>query len=143
MSNHSEICWQGCPTNCAKIEKSCRRVPSRLPSLIIIFYGLLKMTTGSNVPDSASMYIHVCIPFNFTTVFNTKTLITEVYDILLEQHQELFKAIAKSVTDVSLATIKSSLEDFRDIIKALPPNIGDLDTTQTKTLYCHWHFHCS
>jgi hypothetical protein len=58
--------------------------------------------------------------FNLTTVFTTKTLIAEVYDKLLDQHEEPFKAIAKSVTDVSLAIIKSSLEDFRDIIKALP-----------------------
>jgi hypothetical protein len=99
------------------------------------------MTTGSNVPDldpklinpqsldfaknigryvATSMYIHVRIPFIFTTVFNTKTLIAEVYNKLLDQHEEPFKAITKSVTDVSLATVEGTLEDFRDIIKALP-----------------------
>jgi hypothetical protein len=66
------------------------------------------------------MYIHVRFPFNFTTIFNTKNLIVEVYNKLLDQHEEPFKAITKSVTDVSLATIESSLEDFCDIIKALP-----------------------
>ncbi len=69
---------------------------------------------------ATSAYIYVRIPFNFTTVFNTKTLIAEVYDKLLDQHEEPFKSITKSVTDVSLATIKSLLEDFQDIIKALP-----------------------
>ncbi len=66
------------------------------------------------------MYIHVRIPFNFTTVFNTKQAIAGVYDQLLAQHDEPFKSITKSVTDVSLSIIEGSLEEFRDIIKALP-----------------------
>jgi hypothetical protein len=56
------------------------------------------------------------------TVFNTKQAIAEVYSKLLDQHEEPFKSITKSVTDVSLAIIEGSLEDFRDIIKALPQN---------------------
>jgi hypothetical protein len=63
---------------------------------------------------------HVRIPFNFTTVFNTKQAITGVYDQLLDKHKEPFKSITKSVTDVSLAIFEGSLEDFHDIIKALP-----------------------
>jgi hypothetical protein len=43
-----------------------------------------------------------------------------VYDQLLAQHDEPFKSITKSVTDVSLSIIEGSLEEFRDIIKALP-----------------------
>jgi hypothetical protein len=35
-------------------------------------------------------------------------------------HKEPFKSITKSVTDVSLAIIEGSLEDFHDIITALP-----------------------
>jgi hypothetical protein len=66
------------------------------------------------------IYIHIRIPFNFTTVFNTKQAIAEVYCKLLDQHEEPFRSITKSVTDVSLAIIEGSLEDFRDIIKALP-----------------------
>ncbi len=69
---------------------------------------------------ATSTYIHIQIPFNFTTVFNTKQAIAGVYDQLLEKHEEPFKSITKSVTDVSLAIIEGSLEDFRDIIKALP-----------------------
>jgi hypothetical protein len=69
---------------------------------------------------ATSTYIHVRIPFNFTTVFNTKQAIAGVYDQLLEKHEEPFKSITKSVTDISLAIIEGSLEDFRDIIKALP-----------------------
>jgi hypothetical protein len=69
---------------------------------------------------ATSTYIHVRIPFNFTTVFNTKEAIARVYDQLLDKHKEPFKSITKSVTDVSLAIIEGSLEDFRDIIKALP-----------------------
>ncbi len=151
MSNHSEVCWQGCPNNCPnncpKSEKSCRKIPSHLLSLLLIFYSLLKKTKGSNVLDpdpelinaqnldfakpklffknighyaATSTYIHIRIPFNFITVFYTKTLIAEVYNKFLDQHEEPFKSITKSVTEVSLATIENSLEDFRDIIKALP-----------------------
>ncbi len=69
-------------------------------------------------------YIHVWILFNFTTVFNTKTLIAGVYAKLLDQNEEPSKAIAKSVTDVSLSTIEGSLEDLQDIIKALPQKSG-------------------
>jgi hypothetical protein len=38
----------------------------------------------------------------------------------LDKHEEPFKSITKSVTDISLAIIEGSLEDFRDIIKVLP-----------------------
>jgi hypothetical protein len=145
MQLHLEDCWKGCPTNCAKSPKSGRRISGHLPTLIFIIYGLLKMSSGSTVPDpelmnkqnfffekpklffinishyaATSTYIHVRIPFNFTTVFNTKEAITKVYDKLLDQYEEPFKFITKSVTDISLAIIEGSLEDFHNIIKALP-----------------------
>jgi hypothetical protein len=143
----SEDCWQGCPTNRGQSAKTRRRIPSYLPSLIVLLYGLLKMTSGMTVPDpdpeliytqnfdfakpklffkniskyaATSTYIHVRIPFNFFTVFNKKTAIAGVYDQLLAQHDEPFKSITKSVTDVSLSIIEGSLEEFRNIIKALP-----------------------
>ncbi len=69
---------------------------------------------------ATSTYIHVHIPFNFMTVFITKNLFFGLYGQLLDKHKEPFKAITKSVTDVSQSTIEGSLEDFQDIIKALP-----------------------
>jgi hypothetical protein len=147
MPVHLENCWEGCPTNRRQSSKARRQIPSHLPSLLIILYSLLKMSSGSTVPDpdpelinaqnfdfakpklffknigkyaATSTYIHVRIPFNFTTIFNTKKAIAGVYDQLLEQHEEPFKSITKYVTGVSLAIIEGSLEDFRDIIKALP-----------------------
>jgi hypothetical protein len=72
---------------------------------------------------ATSTYIHVRIPFNFTTVFNTKQAIAEVYNKLHDQHKEPFKSITKSVTDVSLAIIKGSMEDFRDINIVLPQKL--------------------
>jgi hypothetical protein len=69
---------------------------------------------------ATSTFIHVRIPFNFTTVFNTKQAIAGVYEQLLDKHEEPFRSITISVTDVSLAIIEGSLEDFHDIIKALP-----------------------
>jgi hypothetical protein len=61
---------------------------------------------------ATSTYIHVRIPFNFTTVFNTKQAIAGVYDQLLDKHKEPFKSVTISVTDVSLAIIERSLKDF-------------------------------
>jgi hypothetical protein len=40
--------------------------------------------------------------------------------MLLDKHVEPFKSIAKTTTDVSLMTISASIDDFQDIIKALP-----------------------
>jgi hypothetical protein len=40
--------------------------------------------------------------------------------VLLDKHEEPFKTIAKTTTDVSLITISASIEDFQDVIKALP-----------------------
>jgi hypothetical protein len=147
MQHHSEICGQGSPTNHIKSLKGRRPIPDHLPALLVLIYSLLKMISGSTIPDpdpelmntqnlnfakpklffknigcyaATSVYVHVCIPFNFTTVFNTKDAIAQVYNKLLDQHEEPFKSVTKSVTDVSLATIKSSLEDILDIIKVLP-----------------------
>jgi len=61
---------------------------------------------------ATSTYIHIRIPFNFTAVFNTKQAIAGVYEQLLKKHEEPFKSITKSVTDISLAIIEGSLEDF-------------------------------
>jgi hypothetical protein len=83
---------------------------------------------------ATSTYIHVRIPFNFTNVFNTKKAITGVYNQLLEHHEEPFKSITKSVTDVSLAIIEGSLEDFRNIIKALPQKMEISMPGRTKDL---------
>jgi len=54
------------------------------------------------------------------TFFDTKTQIDSVYGELLYNNEEPYWAITKSVTDVSLTSIEGSLEDFVDIIKALP-----------------------
>ncbi len=74
---------------------------------------------------ATSTYIHVRIPFNFTQILNTKNTIEQNYELLLDQHKEPFKSIVKNptkphLTSVSLLTIEASLEDFKDVIKALP-----------------------
>ncbi len=55
---------------------------------------------------ATSTYIHVRIPFNFTTVFNTKQAIARVYNQLQDKDEEPFRWITKSVTNISLAIIK-------------------------------------
>jgi hypothetical protein len=115
--------------------------------LIIVLYGLLKMSHGQPLPDldpelnnvksldfaepklffknigryaATSTYIHVQIPFNFSQILDTKNTIEQNYVTLLDKHEEPFKSIAKTTTDVSLLTISSSIEDFQDVIKAHP-----------------------
>jgi len=51
---------------------------------------------------------------------DTKNTIEQHYELLLDKHEEPFKTIAKATTDVSLLTILASIEDFQDVIKALP-----------------------
>ncbi len=69
---------------------------------------------------ATSTYIHVRIPFNFTQILDTKNTIEQNYKLLLDKHEEPFKTIAKTTTDISLLTISASIEDFQDDIKALP-----------------------
>jgi hypothetical protein len=141
MQLHSEVHQQGCGENRHQSEKGRRRSPfcPGITKFIFIIYGLLKMTRGQHIPDpdpklinaqsfdfakpklffknishyaATSTYIHMRIPLNITTVFDTKTQIARVYAQLLDKHGEPFQALMKSVTDV--------LEDFHNIIKALP-----------------------
>ncbi len=69
---------------------------------------------------ATSTYIHVRIPFNFSQILDTKSTIEQHYQVLLNKHEDPFKTIAKTTTDVSLITILASIEDFQDVIKALP-----------------------
>jgi hypothetical protein len=69
---------------------------------------------------ATSTYIHVRIPFNFSQILGTKITIEQQYQVLLDKHEDPFKTIAKTTTDVSLMTISASIEDFQDVIKALP-----------------------
>ncbi len=51
---------------------------------------------------------------------DTKATIEQQYQVLLDKHEDPFKTIAKDTTDMSLLTISASIEDFQDVIKALP-----------------------
>jgi hypothetical protein len=121
--------------------------PFNFPKFVLIIYGLLKMSQGQMLPDldpelisaksldfakpklffknigryaATSMYIHFWIPFNFTQILDTKNTIEQNYKLLLDKHKDPLKTIAKTTTDVSLLTISAPIEDFHDIIKALP-----------------------
>jgi len=124
-----------------------RAFPANFPKLVLVLYSLLKMSHGQSLPDpdpelinakslnfakpklffknigrytATSTYIHVRIPFNFSQILDTKNTIEQHYVTLLDKHEEPFKTIAKTTTDVSLVTISASIEDFQDVIKALP-----------------------
>jgi hypothetical protein len=117
------------------------------PKFVLNIYGLLKMSQGQQLPDpdpelinaksldfakpklffknigryaATSTYIHVRIPFNFSQILDTRSTIKQHYNVLLDKHEEPFKTIAKMTRDVSLITISASIEDFQDVIKALP-----------------------
>jgi hypothetical protein len=51
---------------------------------------------------------------------DTKYRNEQHYELLLDKHEELFKTIAKTTSDVILLTISASIEDFQDVIKVLP-----------------------
>jgi hypothetical protein len=121
-----------------------RTFPANFPKFILIIYGLLKMSQGQQLPDpdpelinvksldfakpklfiknigryaATSTYIHVRIPFNFSQILDKRSTIEQHYQVLLNKHEEPFKKIAKTTTDVSVITILGSIEDFQDIIK--------------------------
>jgi hypothetical protein len=134
---------------CDKGQKNVfgRTFPANFPKLVLIIYGLLKMSQGQQLLDLdpelinaksldfvkpklffinigryavTSTYIHVRIPFNFSQILDTRSTIKQHYNVLLDKHEEPFKTIAKTTTDISLITISASIEDFQDIVKALP-----------------------
>jgi hypothetical protein len=49
-----------------------------------------------------------------------KSTIEQYNEVLLNKHEDPFKTIAKTTTDVSLLTISASIEDFQGVINALP-----------------------
>jgi hypothetical protein len=56
-----------------------------------------------------------------------KNRIQKHYVTLLDKHEEPFKTISKTATGISLVTISASIEDFQDVIKALPQTT-EIDT---------------
>jgi len=121
-----------------------RTFPANFPKLVLIIYGLLKMSQGQQLPDpelinaksldftkpklffknigryvATSTYIHVRIPFNFSQILDTKSTIKQHYNVLLDKHEEPFKTIAKTTMDVSLITISTSIEDFHKRQKSI------------------------
>jgi len=130
-----------------------RAFPANFPKFVLIIYGLLKMSQGQQLPDpdpelinaksldfakpklffnnigryaATSTYIHVRIPFNFSQILDTKSTIEQHYEVLVNKHEDPFKTIAKTTTDVSLLTISASIEDFQDVIKATQTTEIDL-----------------
>jgi hypothetical protein len=51
---------------------------------------------------------------------DAKNTIEQHYALLLDKHEDPFKTITKTTTDVSLLTISACIEDFQDMIKVLP-----------------------
>ncbi len=111
-----------------------RAFPTNLPKLVLIIYGLLKMSQGQQLPDpelinaksldfvkpklffknigryaATSTYIHVQIPFNFSQILDTKSTIEQHYEVLLNKHEDPFKTIAKTTTDMSLSPFRLPL----------------------------------
>jgi len=86
---------------------------------LIVIYCLLKMSHSQVLLDLHQELINVK-SLDFTQILDTKKTIEQHYNKLLGKHEEPFKTIAKTTTDVSLLTISASIDDFQDVIKALP-----------------------
>jgi len=100
---------------------SCPRIRINMKSLDFAKPKLFFKNIGRYA--ATSTYIHVLIPFNFSQILdtkNTKNTIEQHYVTLLDKHEEPFKTIAKTTTDINLVIISASIEDFQDVIKALP-----------------------
>jgi hypothetical protein len=122
-------------------------VPTNLQKFILIFYCLFKMTQGQMLLDpdpelrnvksldfakpklffknirryaATLSYTHVWIPFNFNQVLDTKNTIKQNYAILLDKHEEPFKSIAKTMTEVSLITFLHQLKTFKTSSRPCP-----------------------
>jgi hypothetical protein len=81
------------------------------------------MSQGQQLPDPELINVkslHFAIPFNISQILDARSTIEQHYNVLLNKHKEPFKTIAKMTTDISLITISASIEDFQDVIKALP-----------------------
>jgi len=143
MSLHSEVCWEGCPTNRRQSQKSGRRISGHLPTLIFIIYGLLKMSSGSTVPDQDPELINaqklqispnyspkeICSYIDLHPSQNPFQLhngcqheVSHCWTVQLTSGQTRRTVQIKWQIrhDFSLAITEGSRKDFRYIIKALP-----------------------
>ena len=145
MSLHSQNCWEGCPTNRRQGSKSGRRISGHLPTLIFIIYGLLKMSSGSTVPDPdpkthqrTKLQIspnyspkEICSyidlhprqnPFQLHNGRQHKVSHRQSVRLTPGQTRRTIQIKCQIRHDFSLAITERSRKDFRDINKALPHN---------------------
>ncbi len=152
----------------AKSLQICWQIPSHLLALLVLLYGHLKITSGSTVmaPDpelmnaqnfnfakpklffknigcyaATSTYIHVCIPFNFTSFQHKKC-----------HHRGLPEATGSTWGTFQInyqvshwcqpGNHRRLIRRFPRYHQSAPSKVGDLNARITKALHCHQHLDC-
>jgi hypothetical protein len=69
---------------------------------------------------ASTHYIHIRVPFNFTDPLETPDRIYAHYDKHIRIWPKLFKTQMKQVVEVSQACLSDKINDFVDILDALP-----------------------
>jgi len=69
---------------------------------------------------ASTHFIHVCIPFNFSQLLATPDKIFQQYHNYIELWPEPFQTQAEQIAEVSRSCIADKINDFVDILDALP-----------------------
>jgi hypothetical protein len=65
-------------------------------------------------------FIHIWVPFNFSQLTLTPTLIFNQYHRYIEKWPEPFRTQVEEVAEISHSCLTDKLNDFNDILDALP-----------------------
>jgi hypothetical protein len=69
---------------------------------------------------SSTHFIHVRVPFNFSKLLDTPAQIFNHYQVYTEKWPEPFKTQVREVADISQSCLANKLNDFTNILVALP-----------------------
>jgi hypothetical protein len=69
---------------------------------------------------SSTHFIHVRVPFNFSKLLDTPAQIFNYYQLYMEKFPEPFKTQLREVADISQSCLVDKLNDFNNILVALP-----------------------
>ena len=69
---------------------------------------------------SSTHFIHVRVPFNFSKLLDTPAQIFDHYQSYTEKWPEPFKTQVREVADISQSCLANKLNDFTNILVALP-----------------------
>jgi hypothetical protein len=99
-------------------------VPDQEPKLLDFNFvepSKLQLLFRPSGKYAASMhFIHIWVPFNFSQLTLTPTLIFNQYHRYIEKWPEPFRTQVEEVAEISHSCLADKLNDFNDILDALP-----------------------